>query len=164
MFTVLTRTTRRVALGGLALAAMSAQPAFAQNADLAVSAEVVETCRITTLPIEFGTIDVTTATDHDADGSFTVTCTAGTTWAASADAGENSTDVTARKLASGTDRLNYGIFTNVARTTNFGGATTIPGLATGLPIPTPVYGRVPGSQTGVPAGTYADSVTITLTL
>lgn len=160
-----TRTFRILALGGAAWAALAAQPALADDtAELGISAEVADACNVTTSPVDFGTVDVTNLLNDDATGSITVTCTTGTLWAAAADAGNGSgATVTARKMTSGTDELNYGLYTDPTRLINFGGANTITGVGIGTAQANTVYGRVPSGQTGVPTGSYADSVTISLT-
>ena len=51
-----------VALGGVALAAIAAQPALASTAggNLDVSATVTSNCSVSTSPVAFGNVDVTT--------------------------------------------------------------------------------------------------------
>lgn len=160
-----TRTLRILALTGAAVAALAATPALAADtAPLAVSATVTGTCNVTTSAVAFGNVDVTSGSNVDATGGISVTCTNGTAWAAAAGAGNGTgATVTARKMMSGTDLLNYALFTDSGRTTNFGGANTISGTGTGSAQASTVYGRVASGQTTVPSGSYADSVTISLT-
>lgn len=66
-------------------------------------------------------------------------------------------------MMSGANLLNYALYTDSARTTNFGGANTISGTGSGSAQASSVYGRVASGQTTVPSGSYADSVTISLT-
>lgn len=159
------RPLRALALTGVAIVAFAAQPALAADtAELAVSAEVTGTCNVTTSPVDFGNVDVTSGFNDDATGGISVICTTGTAWAAAADAGNGSgATVTARKMTSGSDLLNYALYTDVTRLVNFGGANTLSGIGTGVAQARTVYGRVPSGQTSVPAGSYADSVTISLT-
>ncbi len=157
-----TRTIRFLALGGAAIAALAAQPALAaDSAELDVSAEVSEVCNVTTSAIAFNSIDVTTAGNVDANGGFSVVCTSGTAWTAAADAGNGTgASTAARKMTSGANVLNYALYNEVGRTTNFVSAT---GTGSGSAQSSTIYGRVPTGQTSVPAGSYADSVTISLT-
>jgi len=159
------RSIRLVALGGVAVAAIAAQPALAADtAPMTVSATVTATCNVTTSAVAFGNVDVTSGSNVDAVGGISVTCTNGTAWAAAAGAGNGTgATVTARKMASGANLLNYALFTDSARTTNFGGANTISGTGSGSAQASSVYGRVASGQTSVPSGSYADSVAITLT-
>ena len=157
-----TRTLRILALTGAAVAAIAAQPALAADtAELGVSATVSSVCNVSTSPIAFGSIDVTTAANDDADGGFSVVCTSGAAWTAAADAGNGTgASTAARKMMSGANLLNYGLYSDELRATNFVSAT---GTGTGSAQSSIIYGRVPSGQTTVPAGSYADSVTISLT-
>ncbi len=157
-----TRALRTLALTGAAVAAIAAQPALAADtAELGVSATVTEACNVTTSPVAFGSIDVTTAGNVDATGGFSVICTSGTAWTAAADAGNGTgASTAARKMMDGSNILNYALYNEVGRTTNFVSAT---GTGTGAAQASTIYGRVASGQTGVPAGSYADSVTISLT-
>ena len=65
----------------------------------------------------------------------------------------------------GANRLNYSLFSNTARTTNWGdtvGTDTVPATGTGAAQTFSVFGRIPGSQPQ-PPGTYSDTITVTLT-
>ena len=165
MTTIVKRSLRSVAFGSAAILAVTASPALAaDSAELGVSAEVTGACNVTTTAVDFGSVDVTSGANDDANGGISVTCTFGTPWTAAADAGDgDGATVTARKMTSGSDTLNYALYTDVTRLVNFGGANTLTGTGTGLAQARTVYGRVASGQTGVPAGSYADSVTISLT-
>jgi spore coat protein U-like protein len=63
-------------------------------------------------------------------------------------------------MADGANLLNYSLFTDSDRSVNFVSAT---GTGSGAAQNSIIYGRVPSGQSGVPAGSYADSVTISLT-
>ncbi|MBA3730265.1 MAG: spore coat protein U domain-containing protein [Sphingomonas sp.] len=156
------RSIRLVALGGVAVAAIATQPALAADtAELGVSAAVTDVCNVTTSPVAFGNIDVTTAGNVDATGGFSVTCTSGLAWTAAADAGNGTgASTAARKMMSGANLLNYALYTDSGRTANFVSAT---GTGSGSAQASTIYGRVPSGQTTVPAGSYADSVTVSLT-
>ena len=157
-----TRILRTIALTGAAVAAIAAQPALAaDSAELTVSANVTEVCNVTTSAVAFGDVDVTTAGNVDATGGFSVVCTSGTAWTAAASAGEGvGASTAARKMSSGSDLLNYALYTDAGRSVNFVSAT---GTGSGVAQARTVYGRIPTGQTAVPVGSYADSVTISLT-
>lgn len=162
MFKSKTHTVRFLALSGVAFAAVAAQPALAADtAPLSVSASVSEVCNVTTSPVDFGIIDVTTAGDVDATGDFSVVCTSGTAWTAAASAGDGvGASTAARKMSDGANVLNYALYSDSERATNLVSAT---GTGTGSAQANTIYGRVPSGQSSVPVGTYADSVTISLT-
>ena len=163
MFNSKIQTLRILALSGVALAAFAATPALAADtAELEVGADVVEVCNVTTTAIDFGDVDVTAAANKDATGGFSVICTSGASWTVAANEGNGtSATPTNRKMMSSTNVLNYALYNEVGRTTNFTGAT---GEGTGAAQASTIYGRVPGSQNSLPAGAYADSVTITVTV
>ena len=165
MSKTLTPSLRLLVLTGAAVAAVAAQPAIAADtAEMGVSAEVTATCNVTTSPVAFGNVDVTSGSNVDATGGISVTCTNGTAWAAAADAGNGTgATITDRKMLSGANLLNYALYTDSARLVNFGGANTISGTGSGSAQASTVYGRVASGQTTVPGGSYADSVTISLT-
>ncbi|MDB5711256.1 MAG: spore Coat Protein domain protein [Sphingomonas bacterium] len=167
------RTTRFSALGiatlltaatfGIASMASAAET----SSTMGVSATVTSNCAVSTTPIAFGNIDVTTGTAVDNTGGISVTCTNGTAWAAAADAGLGvGGTITTRKMTSGSDLLNYGLYTDSGHTTVWGDGTdgsTTTGTGTGTAQATTIYGRVLASQNAAPAGSYADTVAVTLT-
>jgi spore coat protein U-like protein len=102
----------------------------------------------------------------DTSGSFQVQCTNGTAYQVGINNGANASGGV-RRLNSGTEYLNYQLFQNAGRTTAWGntngtdtlGSQTGNGNAQTLNV----YGRVPSGQTAPTAGTYTDTVTITVT-
>ena len=165
------RSLRLAAAGGLALAALSAQPAYAAttSSTLDVSATVTSNCVVSTSPIAFGYVDVTNGANVDGTGGLSVTCTSGTGWSADADAcGGTGATLAVRKMSDGSNLLNYALYTDAGRTTIWGdgaGGTTatISGTGNGVAQASTIYGRVPSGQTSLPAGDYLDTVTVTVT-
>lgn len=100
-------------------------------------------------------------------GSVVVTCTPGTTVAIGMDYGINGGSVTQRYMANsgGTATLAYQLYQNAARTVVWGtGAQAM--TINSFPATTqtyPVYGRLFSFTTSPTAGTYTDTVTVTLT-
>ena len=160
---------RLVVLTGAAVASLAAMPASADvgNANLGVSATVSGMCNVTTSPVAFGEVDVTSGSNDDASGGISVVCTNGTAWAAAADEGAGaSATIASRKMTSGSDSLNYSLYINDLRTSVWGDGTTgatIDDIGSGSAQAHTVYGRVPSGQTSVPEGVYADTVAVTLT-
>lgn len=149
-----------------------AAPAFAQQTTtdtVDVSATVTSNCVVTANPIAFGNVDVTNGSNVDGSGTLSVTCTSGTIWAASADAGAGTgATLSTRKMANGTNLLNYALYTDTARTTiwgdgSVGGGSKIGDTGSGTAQSKTFYGRVSSGQTSLPAGAYADTVTVTVT-
>lgn len=158
-------------VGLLFASAAGLSNAATQTANLDVSATVSASCTISTAAVAFGTYDpvVTNATSAlDATGTVTTTCTNGSSvtillgQGANADSG--STDAApARRMISGTDYLNYQLYSDTARTVVWGNdaTTDVAETGTGTAVSTTVYGSVPAGQ-NVPAGSYTDTVVATV--
>ena len=166
----MTSTTFRT-LGALSLvaAAIVAGPAVAatDTDTIDVSATVTSNCVVVANPIEFGDVDVTSGSNVDGSGTISVTCTSGTAWAASADAGVGTgASLAVRKMANGANLLNYSLYTNSAGGTLWGDGTTgglISDTGSGSAQSKTFYGRVSSGQSSLPAGAYDDTVTVTVT-
>lgn len=149
----------------------AAQPAFAASTSdtLDVSATVTSNCTVTAGTVAFGNVDVTTGAAVDGTGTISVTCTSGTAWAAAADAGAGTgATLATRKMANGANLLDYALYTDSARTSVWGDAADastvkISGTGTGSAQASTIYGTVLANQTSLPAGAYADTVTVTVT-
>lgn len=158
-------------LGVVAAVSLSAQPAAAQSqtGTIAVSATVTNNCTIDSSPLAFGDVNTLSGQPVDGAGSISVTCTSQTPWAVSADVGQGASATFAeRKMINGANELSYSLFTDSARTTVWGdgvdGVTgTLAGTGSGLTQVTNFYGRIAAGQTAAPSGTYADTVTVTVT-
>lgn len=154
----------------MGLTAMSSAPAIAESTtttSMPVIATVVSTCVVVATPLSFGNYNTSTPTDTDAEANITVNCTPGAVYNVGLDAGQNSSDVTARKMkvGSGTATMDYFIFQDATRTLNWGntkGTDTVTGVGTDQDQVLSVYGRVPA---GIPVevGGYTDVVTVTVT-
>lgn len=159
--------------------ALLAGSAFAgpspQTGSFQVTANVVASCRVTsTTDIAFGNYDpadVNNATALDANGAIAVRCVKGTTANVAIEQGTNpATGSTCasplRQMAGGTERLGYAIYTDAARTTVWGCATTNDQTFTATTVATPntltTYGRIPAGQ-DVGVGAFADTVNVTVT-
>ncbi|HEY0012070.1 MAG TPA: spore coat protein U domain-containing protein [Allosphingosinicella sp.] len=153
-----------------AAAAMFATPAVAgtQSSNLGVSATVAANCTISTTALAFGSIDSLSASAVNGTGGVAIACTNGSTWTATADVGAGAgATFAARRMTSGANTLSYSLFTDAGRTTVWGNGTNSTGVitstGTGSTQNITIYGQIPGSQTGVPAGSYSDTVAVTVT-
>ena len=139
----------------------------------AVSAPAsAQSCRGAVDSLNFGVIDLTTGNTFDTTGNLHVTCsgTPNTTVRVcqNIEAGSGGADPSGnpRYLLNVVNQLAFNLFQNAGRTTVWGSYT---GPANALPLTVtlnasgigsasaPIYGRVYGSQTGLPAGTYTSS-------
>lgn len=164
-------SSARLAMGGAMIlaAGLVTTPASAATTGttLAVSATVTENCTATTTALDFGNVDVTSGDAATGTGGLSVTCTNGTTWSATADAGAGSgATFAAREMSDGTNALTYSLYTEDTHTTVWGDGVdtseTIDGTGTGAADPHTIYASIPADQ-AVPAGDYSDTVNITVT-
>jgi spore coat protein U-like protein len=148
---------------------MLCSPAQARNASatMPVTALTVETCAVVALPMAFGTLNQLGGTASDSQTNVTVTCTPGVSYNVGLDMGANAMGGVRRMAAAlGGEAVPYALYTNASRTNAWGntvGTNTVAGTASLLPSTLTVYGRVGGDAGLVPAGVYADLVTVTVT-
>jgi spore coat protein U-like protein len=110
----------------------------------------------------------------DVNSTLTVRCTKNTAYTVALNAGSTTGGSLAQRLMSnGTDTLQYNLYTSAARSTVWGDGTsssaTVPGTGAGLGVANAVthtvYGRLVDSAANqaVSAGSYADTITVTVT-
>lgn len=159
----------------LAIAAIPAQ-AGTTTGSFTVSTTVVSACNVTSATaLTFPNYDPTSATPTDGSSTINVTCTKNSPYVIALNYGANGGTVANRVMKdSGTDTLNYNLYTDTGYANVWKDATTcnVPatlgsncdgGTGTGNTAQTyTVYGQIPASQ-NVPAGTYNDTITITVT-
>lgn len=140
--------------------------AQAQTDTFNVTATVGDACSVAASDLGFGTYDPLSATDTDATTTMDVTCTTSTAYEVGLDAGTGTgATTTTRILESGANQLNYILSQNSGHTTNWGnnaGVDTVAGTGTGSAQTITVYGRIAALQ-NVPAGSYSDVITVTVT-
>lgn len=145
------------------------QPALAQQTattTFPVTATVQNACAVTAAPLAFGIYNPTSATALDASTTLSVLCTVGSSFTVGLNAGTGTgSTVTTRRMTNGANTLSYALYREAARTNNWGntpGTDTPPSTTAGVLATTlNVYGRVPAGQ-NVPAGAYADTITVTV--
>ena len=147
-------------------------PAMAgtSTTNLSSTASVSASCSITTNAVAFGTYDpvvVNASTPLTATGAVDTTCTNGASATITLDQGANpgsgsTASAPQRRMASGTNYLSYGLYTNSSYTTTFDGTTGVAVTGSGAQVATPVYGSVPAGQNTLPSGSYSDTVVATV--
>lgn len=128
------------------------------------TATVPTTCTVAANNLNFGTVGVLAA-NTDATTALSPVCTNGTPYNVGLDKGLNGSSVTTRQMKAGSALINYSLFSNSGRTTNWGntvGTDTVSGTGTGTAQSLNVYGRIPPQATPSPA-TYNDTIVVTLT-
>ena len=153
----------------LALAALSGSQADAATATgpLAITAAVTGTCSVGASVLGFSSASSATilAGNIDNTGTILVTCTSGSGYTVNLDAGLGTgATVAVRKMASGTNLLNYSIYTTAARTTVWcdDAPGSVTGTGTGAAQTLSAYGRIFSGQVAI-AGSYTDTVNVTIT-
>lgn len=129
-------------------------------------------CRVATTGIDFGVYDVFVTVPLDSTGTVTVSCDQNpptdVTVAIGPSASSGGFRPRAMRNALTPDRLNYNLFTNASMSSVWGDGTS--GTSTVLlfkvnknrPQTATIYGRIPPGQ-NVSVGTYADTLTVTIT-
>jgi spore coat protein U-like protein len=159
-------------LAAALIAALAGTGAWAATAtgSFQVNATVVSSCTVSGALLNFGSaIDPLAASvPLDASSSLTVQCTNTTPYAVALNAGLNAggaSTFTARRMTNGAHTMAYQLYTDSGRSTVWGDGTssssTSSGTGTGSTQTLTVYGRVPSLSGAVP-GTYADTVTVTI--
>ena len=128
-------------------------------------------CNVTATSVSFGSYDVFAAAPLDSTGSVTVSCdyVVARNVTVSIGASPTSGGFNPRRMnpPTGSDRLDYNLFTTSSRSTIWGDGTA--GTSTVLlssvrrnqPRVTTIYGRVPAGQ-DIQVGSYTDTVTVTI--
>lgn len=150
------------------LCLLPAVPALATDTTsvFSVTATVLTSCTVVGgVPLAFGTY--TPGVAKDGTTTFTATCTLSTPYTLKLSAGLGSgATFDTRRMTSGTDTLDYSLYTDAGRTTVWGdgtgGSSTVASTGTGVVQTFTVYGRIPSSASAT-IGTYVDTITITAT-
>ncbi|NJC04380.1 spore coat protein U-like protein [Sphingomonas kaistensis] len=153
-------------LSAVLLSVAQSAAAGSTQTTMNVSATVQNSCLVSASPMLFGNYDPVGAAVTNGTSAITVTCTTGTNFVVGLNAGNAAgATVAARQMSNAAHRLNYSLFSDAARSSNWGNT---PGLdtpatttATGSPSVLTVYGQIAANQ-NVPGGAYADTVTITV--
>lgn len=157
--------TAAVVAAGL-LAAATGASATTVTDTFGVTITIESDCQITATNIlDFGTKGVLTAA-VETTSTLDVVCTPSTAYDIGLNAGGGSGATTAtRKMTGGAATIDYQMFSDAARTTNWGDTVatdTVSSTGTGSTQSFTIYGRVP-AQTTPATGTYTDTVTVTVT-
>ncbi|HYO92960.1 MAG TPA: spore coat U domain-containing protein [Polyangiaceae bacterium] len=161
------KSSRLAAMGIVAgLLSVTGSALAADNASMAVSAEVTAICDITSTAMDFGFYNPLAVTALTSTATVAVTCTNGLAAGIQLDDGANQTvgstlDTPVRRMASGLNFLSY----ELSQASNFSGiwggtpASDVEHAGTGVEVPLTVYGRIAAGQ-NVPGGVYTDTVAV----
>ncbi len=149
-------TTAAVAL----LATQFPAQAASGSANFDVSIQVNATCAISASNMSFGSITTGTTSNTDATSSLTVNCSNGTPYTISLDNGTNYS--AGRRMASGASYINYYLYSDNGRSTQWNTTTTNSGTGSGADQSLTIFGRVPSGQVVTNTGFYADTIIATI--
>lgn len=153
-----------VALSTLAAPTWSASTT---STTFTVSSTVVATCNVSATAMDFGSMLPTPIQSNvDATSSIIATCSNTVPYSIALSAGTGAgASVAVRRMTSGSDTMNYQLYTDSQRTSLWGdgtsGTTVSNQTGTGSAQTITVYGRIPTGQTP-PVGSYTDTITVTV--
>jgi spore coat protein U domain-containing protein, fimbrial subunit CupE1/2/3/6 len=129
---------------------------------LALAGTATAGCSINATTLNFGEYDVFDVSPADITGTLSVSCDADTPFQVALGPGQG--NFAARQLQNGPNVLIYNLYTDPTRLSIWGdgspGTSILSSSGTGASYT--VYGRIPARQ-NVRAGSYADTITVTLT-
>jgi spore coat protein U-like protein len=103
---------------------------------------------------------------QDSGRTLTVDCSSGSAYNMGLNAGTaTGATVTSRQMTNGAAKINYSLYSNAARTTNWGntvGTGTVSSTGTSASQSYTVYGSVSAQTTPAP-GNYTDTIIVTVT-
>lgn len=127
---------------------------------LAAQVAYAASCTVKATGVSFGNYSTTVLT---VVGTVTVTCTKGSSYSISLNQGLGpGATVTSRSMTSGANVLGYGLYSDAARSVNWGdssGTNWVTGTGTGKAQKYNVYGEIPANEFSAVA-TYADTITV----
>lgn len=156
------------AVGILLVASVPAVAATKQTT-MGVTASVAANCLIAAQPLSFGSYDASVQKSGSSD--LTVRCSNGTPYTVKLNPGLTGS-FSQRLLTSGSDSLEYNLYTSSAHSSVWGDGSPSTatqggigaGLATGSALTHTVYGLLPNTENNqnAPAGNYSDTITVTV--
>ena len=133
------------------LAAALAAPAAANAA----------TCHISPQEVDFGSYDPIGGPAVDGVGAVNVTCDTPADFTVTLSAGSGT--FAERRMSAGAAQLRYNLYTNASRTIVWSDGIAGSGVSSsGSNVNLTIYGRIAAGQ-NVPAGSYVDTLTVTVT-
>ena len=162
------RLTRNLFLAASLLLGGYSVFSWASISSIAMNVNVLSNCKFASgaTDMSFGSYDPTVnnvATPLDTATTFTLRCSKGSSAEVSISGGLYPAN-NMRRMRSGNDYLSYNLYKNSARkavwdttqTVNYTAASSVPQVFT-------IYGQIPAGQDTIGPGSYADTVTVTVT-
>lgn len=128
------------------------------------SASVAPACTVSATTQDFGAVSGLLRAAQDATSTVSLRCTYRAPWQVGLGLGQNAAG-TARRMTGPGGLIDYELYRDLGRTQRWGttlNVDTVTGTGTGATQSLTVYGRVP-AQTPRTAGTYTDTIVVTVT-
>lgn len=151
----------RITIASILASTSAASYAASGTTSFDVSIQVLSSCSISASNLTFSSISTGTTSNTDATSSLTVNCSNGTPYSIALDNGTNYS--AGRRLASGASYINYYLYSDSGRATQWNTASVKSGTGSGSDQTLTVFGRVPSGQSVTNTGSYADTVIATIT-
>lgn len=133
---------------------------------LGVPGTATAACLVAATSLVFGTVSLLSGGVNDSTATITVTCPVGTGFSVGLDNGANFSATRRMKSATVAAYIPYTLSSDVLHAVPWGntvGTNTVGATAGVSPTLLTVYGRIPAGTMPVPADTYLDVITITVT-
>lgn len=158
-----------IILPSLFIASLMTGHAHSQTASSSFNVQmtIVSECRLGTVnDINFGSSGFIDS-NVDMNSTLTLKCTDGTPYNVALSQGAHGSSITDRRMknSAGAQTLAYQLYRDSSRSQVWGqttGTDTVAGTGTGADQTINIYGRVP-AQTVAAAGSYSDTITVTVT-
>lgn len=152
---------RNAVVMGAALLTTLPALADSNSSSFDVTVQVASTCSISASNLTFSGITTGTTSNTDATSSITVNCSTGTPYTIALGNGNNYSG--GRRMTNGTTNINYYLYSDSGRSTQWNTITTQAGTGSGSDQSYTVYGRIPSGQSVLYTGAYTDTVIATVT-
>jgi spore coat protein U-like protein len=122
-------------------------------------------CTVSVGALAFGSYDVFAGAPTDSTATITYSCSGPATTPTLSIGTGVAGSFSPRRIKSGVNALSYNLYVDAARTSVWGdgtGGTSTVAASMGTGLTSTVYGRVFAGQTGAPAGSYLDTVVVTI--
>ena len=135
---------RNAVVMGAALLTTLPALADSNSSSFDVTVQVASTCSISASNLTFSGITTGTTSNTDATSSITVNCSTGTPYTIALGNGNNYSG--GRRMTNGTTNINYYLYSDSGRSTQWNTITTQAGTGSGSDQSYTVYGRIPSGQ------------------
>ena len=160
---------RKIAFGIAALAAVVTAPAFAATTTntMPVSVNVINSCTVAATPMSFGAPTSIGGSVINSSSTISLVCTNGATYDVALDNGTHAAGSQRNMQSAGGVSIPYNVYSDSARSAAWGSTSGTNTVASTMGLSgtatLTAYGQIPASASPVVAGSYTDTITVTVT-